>query len=90
MSRYRARVSYEFDLVADDGAPQFDAAGYKRARFLLSEFQPATRVDLVGSPPTRIRVTAEGAPAEVAGALLDEVAQLVGRRLRFEFIDARL
>lgn len=77
-------MAYEFDLVPEDGELAFDEQGFERASFLLREFQPATGVRLVGSPPTRIRVRAQGAPAEVAPGILAEVEALAGTTLRYE------
>lgn len=51
-------MTYEFDLVPERGDFRFVDRGFERVTYLLSEFQPATRVQLVGSPPSRIRVRA--------------------------------
>lgn len=75
---------YEFDLVPVEGDLSFDDRGFERASFLLREFQPATRVSLVGSSPSRIRVRAQGTPAEVAPGILAEVEALAGTTLRYE------
>ncbi len=80
-------MGYVFDLVAEDGELRFDESGLKRASFLLSEFQSATRVRLVGTPPTRIRVRAEGTAAEIAPGLLAEIEALAGTSLRYEPAD---
>lgn len=63
-------ATYEFDLVPADPWMLLDEDRVFRMRFLLSEFQPAKRVALVGDPPTRLRVRAHGQAAEVAPALL--------------------
>lgn len=73
MRRYGRLVTYEFDLVADSGELRFGENGFERARFLLSEFQPAVRVSLVGIPPARIRILANGSAAEIAPGLLADV-----------------
>lgn len=49
--------------------------------------QPATRVQLIGSPPSRIRVRAQGTPAEVAPGILAELEALAGTSLRYELVD---
>ena len=77
---YGSPVSYEFDLVAEDGELRFVDRGFERASFLLREFQPGTRVQLIGSPPSRIRVRAQGMASEVAPGILAQVEshELVG------------
>lgn len=80
-------VTYDFELVAEQGELRFVDRGFERASFLLREFQPATHVDLVGSPPSRIRVRAQGVPAEMAPGLLAEVEALAGTALRYELAD---
>lgn len=66
---YGRTVTYEFDLVPEQGAIRFDDGGFENVSYLLCEFQPASRVMLVGSPPSRIRV-ALGTPADLAPASL--------------------
>lgn len=79
-------MTYEFDLVPENGELAFDERGFERASYLLREFQPATRVRLVGSPPSRIRVRAQGAPVEVAPGILAQVEALAGTTLRYESV----
>lgn len=50
--------------------------------FLLSEFQPAKRVSVVGQPPTHLHVLAHGAVAEVAPGLLAQVEERAATTLR--------
>jgi hypothetical protein len=80
-------VTYEFDLVAESGELRFVERGFERAKFLLSEFQPATRVSLVGTPPARIRILAQGSATEIAPGLLADVEALAGTPLRYELLD---
>ncbi len=80
-------MSYEFDLVPEQGELRFVERGFERASYLLYEFQPATRVRLIGSPPSRIRVRAQGAPADVAPGILAQVEALAGTSLRYELVD---
>lgn len=80
-------MTYEFDLVSKQGDFRFVDRGFERVTYVLSEFQPATRVQLIGSPPSRIRVRAEGEPAEVAPGILKEVETLAGVPLRYELVD---
>lgn len=87
MRRYGRLVTYEFDLVADSGELRFGENGFERARFLLSEFQPAVRVSLVGIPPARIRILANGCAAEIAPGLLADVEALAGTQLRYELLE---
>ncbi|MFF0267984.1 hypothetical protein [Kribbella sp. NPDC004536] len=77
-------MTFEFDLVAEGSELRFEERGFERARFLLSEFQPALRVTLEGEPPSRIRVRAHGEPVAIAPGLLAQVEQLAGTTLRFE------
>ena len=87
MTRYGRLVCYEFDLVAESGELRLVERGFERARFLLSEFQPATRVSLVGTPPARIRILAHGSATEIAPGLLADVEALAGTLLRYELLD---
>lgn len=80
-------MTYRFDLVAEQGQFEFSERGWEKARFHLSELQPATRVSLIGDPPSRIRVVAIGDRADVAPALLIRVEELVGTPLRVEMLD---
>jgi hypothetical protein len=80
-------VTYDFDLVPEQGELRFVDRGFERASYLLREFQPATRVQLIGSPPSRIRVRAQGKPAEVAPGILAQVEALGGASLRYELVD---
>lgn len=80
-------VTYEFDLVPEQGELQFDNRGFEKASYLLCEFQPATRVTLVGDPPSRVRVVAEGMPAAVAPGILAQVEALAGARLQYQLVD---
>ncbi|BDO41404.1 hypothetical protein [Cellulomonas sp. NTE-D12] len=75
-------MAYEFDLVAADGTLRFADDAFNRAAFLLPEFQPATQVTLIGTPPSRIRVRAQGSPTEVAPGLLERIEALAGTSLR--------
>ncbi|WP_405069700.1 hypothetical protein OG558_08400 [Kribbella sp. NBC_01510] len=78
-------MTYEFNLVAESGELRFVGRGFERATFLLSEFQPATRVSLVGTPPARI--LALGSATEIAPGLLADVEALAGTPLRYELLD---
>jgi hypothetical protein len=80
-------MTYRFDLVAERGHFEFSEGGWDKARFHISELQPATDVSLIGDPPTRIRVVALGIPAQVAPALRARVEELVGTPLRIERVD---
>ena len=66
-------MTYEFDLISEHGEFGFVDHGFERAAYLLREFQPATRVRLIGSPPSRMAVGAQGEPSEVAPGILAEV-----------------
>ncbi|MEU4191144.1 hypothetical protein AB0E69_04540 [Kribbella sp. NPDC026611] len=77
-------MTFEFDLVAGGSELRFTERGFEQIRFLLSEFQPATRVTVEGEPPTRIRVQAQGRPTIMAPGLLAQVEKLAGTTLRFE------
>jgi hypothetical protein len=72
-------VTYEFDLISELGELGFVDHGFERAAYLLREFQPATRVRLIGSPPSRMGVRAQGEPSEVAPGILAEVEMLAER-----------
>ena len=80
-------MTYRFDLVAERGHLEFSEGSWDKARFHLSELQPATSVSLIGDPPSRIRVVALGRPSHVAPALLAQVEELAGSPLRFEMVD---
>lgn len=80
-------MTYEFDLVAEDGELRFAEGAYERAVYQLSELQPAKRVKLVGDPPSRMRVQAYGSPTEIAPGLLALVEELAGTALRVELCD---
>ena len=80
-------MTYRFDLVAERGQFEFSERGWDKVRFHLGEFQPATKVSLVGDPPSRIRVVADGDRADVAPALLARVEELAGTLLRVEMLD---
>jgi hypothetical protein len=86
VGHYSLLVTYRFDLVVE-GLLEFSEHDWGKVRFLLSEFQPATHVSLIGEPPSRIRVIAQGDRAEVAPALLGSVENLAGKPLRVEMID---
>lgn len=79
-------MTYEFDLVPTQGGFRFVDRGFERVAFLLSEFQPATLVQRIDSPPSRIRVRAQGEPAEVAPGILSQVETLAGVSLRYELV----
>lgn len=79
-------MTYEFDLVPESGELSFAEGGFERASFLLRELQPATRVRLLDSPTSRIRVRAQGDPAEVAPGILAQVESLAGTSLRYELV----
>jgi hypothetical protein len=68
-------VAYTFDLVPIDGDLRMTESAFNKARFLLSESQPAVWVRLMTDPP-RIRVRAQGRVAEVAPGLLAQVEEL--------------
>lgn len=70
-------MAYTFDLVPVDGEMRLTDEAFKKVRFHLSEFQPATRVRVMSDPP-RIRVRAQGRWVEVAPALLARVEELAG------------
>lgn len=70
-----------FDLVPVNGYLDFRDGDWDRARSQLAEFQPASRVELVGNPPNAIRVHAYGVSAEVAPAILARVCELAGCEL---------
>ena len=72
-------MTYEFDLISELGELGFVDHGFERAAYLLREFQPATRVRLIGSPPSRMGVRAQGEPSEVAPGILAEVEMLAER-----------
>lgn len=74
-------------MVAEQGHLEFSECDWDKARFHLSELQPATKVSLVGDPPSRIRVVALGDRAEVAPALLARIEQLAGTPLHVEMLD---
>jgi len=80
-------VTYVFDLVPEQEGFRFVDRGFERVVYLLSEFQPATSVQLLDLPPSRIRVRAQGTPCEVAPGILAEIEALVGVSLRFETVD---
>ncbi|RIX28647.1 hypothetical protein [Amnibacterium setariae] len=80
-------MTYRFDLVAVQGHLELAENAWEKIRFWLSEYQPAAEVILVGAPPSRIRVLALGAPAEVAPNLLSQVEALAGTGLRVEMLD---
>lgn len=80
-------MTYRFDLVAERGHFEFAEHAWDKIRFWLSEFQPAAKVDLVGDPPSRIRVIAVGEPAEVAPDLLSRIEVLAGTRFRVDMLD---
>jgi hypothetical protein len=86
VGHYSLLVTYRFDLVGE-GILEFSEHDWRLARYLLSEFQPATNVSLIGNPPSRIRVKALGDRAEVAPALLTRIEDLAGQPLRVEVID---
>jgi hypothetical protein len=86
VGHYSLLVTYRFDLVGE-GILEFSEHDWKKVRFLLSEFQPATNVSLIGDPPSRLRVMAQGDRAEVAPALLASVEDLAGKPLRVEMMD---
>ena len=71
-------MTYEFDLISEQGEFGFVDHGFERAAYLLREFQPATRVRLIGSPPSD-GSTGQGEPSEVAPGILAEVEMLAGR-----------
>lgn len=73
-------MAYTFDLVPADGEMRLTDDALSKVRFHLSEFQPATKVDVMGDPP-RIRVRAQGKWAEIAPGLLARVEELAGVRL---------
>ncbi|WP_263731746.1 hypothetical protein [Cellulomonas sp. SG140] len=75
-------MAYEFDLVATGGTSRFADDDFDRAAFLIREFQPATQVALIGTPPSRIRVRALGSPTDVAPGLKAQIEELAGTRLR--------
>ncbi|WP_134738781.1 hypothetical protein [Nocardioides sp. 503] len=78
-------MTYRFDLVADSGHFHFADRGWDKVRFILSEFQPARKVSLMGNPPSRIRVVAVGdGPVEIAPAVLARVEELAGTSLAVE------
>lgn len=79
-------MTYEFDLVPEHEELRFSKRGFERASYLLREFQPATDVRLIGSPPSRIRVRAEGEPTEVAPGILAEVEALAGTPLGYRLV----
>lgn len=85
--RYGPCVTYDFDLVSEQGELRFVDRGFERVSYLLREMQPATRVQLIGSPPSRIRVRALGTPAEVAPGILAQVEALAGASIRYELVD---
>jgi len=72
-------VTYEFDLISELGELGFVDHGFERAAYLLRECQPATRVRLIGSPPSRMGVRAQVEPSEVAPGILAEVEMLAER-----------
>ena len=79
MSLFRRRI--KFDLVAVDGQITVSANDWIKIQFHLLEFQPASRVRLLGAPPDRIRVWAHGAVPEIAPGLLQRVEELAGTQL---------
>jgi hypothetical protein len=86
VGRYCLLVTYRFDLVGEQ-IIQFSVSDWRKVQFWLLEFQPATSVSLIDSPPSRIRVMALGDPAEIAPALLAKVENLAGQALRVEMTD---
>jgi hypothetical protein len=61
-----SRNQIEFDLVAVDGEIVVSETDWTAIRYSLLEFQPASRVRLVGNPPDRISVWSYGDSVEVA------------------------
>lgn len=74
-------MAYTFDLVPVGGVMRLTEDAFSKVQFLLSESQPATKVQATGDP-VRIRVRAQGRWAEVAPAVLDRVQELVGVSLK--------
>jgi hypothetical protein len=70
-------MAHTFDLVPVRGELRLPENVFSKVRFLLSEFQPATKVSLL-SDPLRIRVRAQGRVAEVAPGVLAQVEELTG------------
>lgn len=75
---------HEFDLVPVDASAALSLDRWEGAKFLLMEFQPAKRVELIGDPPDRIRVLSYGQPVTMAPGLLADVSERVGVALRVE------
>lgn len=72
-----------FDLVPVKSGARLDVSNWLKIQFVLSEFQPAERIELVGDPPSAIRVWGPG-PPEVAPAVLARVQELVGTELHVQ------
>jgi hypothetical protein len=72
---------YEFDLVPDEVGATISTTHWSKIEYRLLEMQPAQSVQLVGEPPTAIRVLGYGG-TEVAPGVLEEVEQLAGTSLR--------
>jgi hypothetical protein len=70
-----------FDLVPVRPGARLDLTDWLKIRFVLGEFQPAERIEVVGDPPEAIRVWGAG-PPDVAPAVLARVQELVGTELR--------
>lgn len=73
-------MAYTFDLLPVGGDLTLDGDVFNRVRYLLLESQPATKVRVLPDP-WRIRVRAQGRPAEVAPGVLARLEELVGTPL---------
>ena len=79
-------MNYELDSVPESGEFSFAEGGFERASFQPRELQPATRVRLLDSPTSHIRVRAQGDPAAVAPGILAQVESLAGTSPRYELV----
>lgn len=76
-----------FAVVPVTGALAFTDAGWRQAQHMLLEMQPASRVSLVGDPPTAIRIEGLGLEPEIAPAVLAFVSEHAGVKLKIEAAD---
>lgn len=72
---------YDLELLPVDASAVISPEHWTRMMYHLLNLQPAQSAELVGEPPTLIRVRAFGG-TEVAPTLLAEVARLAGTPLQ--------